>query len=113
MPSRAHSDSTNIHPRTDHSITLSAGQLPPQNPRVSTQFRVLNLLEFWPLSNRNLKYALDLANVIADSRYKIYEDFVNEHGRRLGEYLGAVRQAVLTGLEEGGSDPFRLIYSNF
>ncbi|GLB38465.1 putative nuclear pore protein 84 / 107 [Lyophyllum shimeji] len=43
----------------------------------------------------NLKRALELANVVADSRYKLYEDFVNEDGRRLGDYLGAVRQAVL------------------
>src|ERR1700722_8751113 len=63
----------------------------------------------WP--HRNLKYALELVNVVADSRYKLYEDFVNEEGRRLGEYLGAVRQAVLYGLEGGGSDPFRVISS--
>ncbi len=30
-------------------------------------------------------------------------------GRTLAEYLGAVRQAVLAGLEHGGSDPFRLL----
>jgi nuclear pore complex protein Nup107 len=58
-----------------------------------------------------LRYALGLANIVADSRYKLYEDFVNEDGRRLGEYLGAVRQAVLCGLEGGGSDPFRVISS--
>ncbi|KAJ7719417.1 hypothetical protein B0H16DRAFT_1739449 [Mycena metata] len=55
----------------------------------------------------NLKRALKLANVVADSRYKLYEDFVNEDGRRLGDYLGAVRQAILG----GGSDPFRIISS--
>ncbi|KAJ7771524.1 nuclear pore protein 84/107 [Mycena metata] len=59
----------------------------------------------------NLKRALELANVVADSRYKLYEDFVNEDGRRLGDYLGAVRQAILGGLEGGGSDPFRIISS--
>ncbi|KAG5640987.1 hypothetical protein DXG03_006451, partial [Asterophora parasitica] len=47
----------------------------------------------------NLKRALELANIVADSRYKLYEDFVNEDGRRLGDYLGAVRQAILDGLE--------------
>jgi nuclear pore complex protein Nup107 len=47
---------------------------------------------------------------VADSRYKLYEDFVNEDsGKRLGDYLGAVRQAILGGLEKGGSDPFRVI----
>ncbi|KAJ7184429.1 nuclear pore protein 84/107 [Mycena filopes] len=62
-----------------------------------------------PQFPENLKRALELANVVADSRYKLYEDFVNEDGRRLGDYLGAVRQAILGGLEGGGSDPFRII----
>ncbi|RDB21680.1 hypothetical protein Hypma_011219 [Hypsizygus marmoreus] len=57
----------------------------------------------------NLKRALELTNIVADSRYKLYEDFVNEDGRRLGDYLGAVRQAILGGLEGGGSDPFRVL----
>jgi nuclear pore complex protein Nup107 len=57
----------------------------------------------------NLKRALELANVVADSRYKLYEDFANEEGRRLGDYLDTVRQAVLGSLEKGGSDPFRII----
>ncbi|KAJ7695686.1 nuclear pore protein 84/107 [Mycena rosella] len=57
----------------------------------------------------NLKRALELANVVADSRYKLYEDFIHQDGRRLGDYLGAVRQAILGGLEGGGSDPFRIL----
>ncbi|EDQ98148.1 uncharacterized protein LACBIDRAFT_309794 [Laccaria bicolor S238N-H82] len=59
----------------------------------------------------NLKRALQLANIVADSRYQLYEDFVNEDGKRLGDYLGAVREAILGGLEGGGSDPFRVIAS--
>ncbi|KIJ62485.1 hypothetical protein HYDPIDRAFT_94356 [Hydnomerulius pinastri MD-312] len=59
----------------------------------------------------NLKVALELANIVADSRYKLYDDFLHQDGRRLGEYLGAVRQAVLAGLESGGSDPFKVISS--
>ncbi|KAJ7063608.1 nuclear pore protein 84/107 [Mycena amicta] len=59
----------------------------------------------------NLKRALELANIVADSRYGLYEDFVNEDGRRLGDYLGAVRQAILGGLEGGGSDPLRILSS--
>ncbi|TFK22529.1 nuclear pore complex protein [Coprinopsis marcescibilis] len=59
----------------------------------------------------NLKRALQLANIVADSRYKLYQDFVNEDGRRLGEYLGAVRRAFVGGLEKGGSDPFRPVSS--
>ncbi|KAI0723479.1 nuclear pore protein 84/107 [Earliella scabrosa] len=57
----------------------------------------------------NVKHALALVNVVADSRYRLYDDFSNQDGRRLGDYLGAVRQAVLAGLEGGGSDPFRVL----
>ncbi|OJT05441.1 Nucleoporin nup107 [Trametes pubescens] len=57
----------------------------------------------------NLKHALSLVNVVADSRYRLYDDFSSQVGRRLGDYLGAVRQAVLAGLEGGGSDPFRIL----
>ena len=61
------------------------------------------------LARRNVKHALALVNVVADSRYRLYDDFSNQDGRRLGDYLGAVRQAVLAGLEGGGSDPFRVL----
>ncbi|KAI0773023.1 nuclear pore protein 84/107 [Trametes elegans] len=57
----------------------------------------------------NLKRALALVNTVADSRYRLYDDFTAQPGRRLGDYLGAVRQAVLAGLEGGGSDPFRIL----
>ncbi|KAI1789328.1 nuclear pore protein 84/107 [Ganoderma leucocontextum] len=57
----------------------------------------------------NIKYTLSLVNVVADSRYRLYDDFSSQDGRRLGDYLGAVRQAVLAGLEGGGSDPFRIL----
>lgn len=63
----------------------------------------------WPVFHRNLKHALLLASIVADSRYKLTGDFVSQDGRRLGDYLGAVRQAVLAGLEAGGSDPFRIV----
>ncbi|KAI0318304.1 nuclear pore protein 84/107 [Amylostereum chailletii] len=55
----------------------------------------------------NVKHALLLANVVADSRYRLYEDFSGPGGRRLGEYLDRVRGAVCAGLEGGGSDPLR------
>ncbi len=58
---------------------------------------------------RNVKHALALVNVVADSRYRLYDDFSSQDGRRLGDYLSAVRQAVLAGLEGGGSDPFRIL----
>ncbi|KAL1757022.1 nuclear pore protein 84/107 [Schizophyllum commune] len=57
----------------------------------------------------NLKRALSLANIVADSRYKVYDDFVNEEGRRLSDYLKMVRDAAIAGLENGGSDPFRVV----
>ncbi|RPD76536.1 hypothetical protein L226DRAFT_460097 [Lentinus tigrinus ALCF2SS1-7] len=57
----------------------------------------------------NIKNALSLVNIVADSRYRLYDDFSSQDGRRLGDYLGAVRQAVLAGLEGGGSDPFRVL----
>ncbi|KAG1769091.1 nuclear pore protein 84/107 [Suillus placidus] len=59
----------------------------------------------------NLKRALELANIVADSRYKLYDDFLHLDGRRLGEYLDAVRRATIAGLEGGGSDPFKIILS--
>ncbi|KAI9454791.1 nuclear pore protein 84/107 [Boletus coccyginus] len=59
----------------------------------------------------NLKVALGLVNIVADSRYKLYDDFLHPDGRRLAEYLGAVRRTVLAGLENGGSDPFKVVAS--
>ena len=58
--------------------------------------------------SRNLNRALQLVNIVADSRYKLYDDFKGVGGRSLSDYLGAVRQAILGGLENGGSDPFRV-----
>ncbi|KAH8111549.1 hypothetical protein DFH11DRAFT_1729235 [Phellopilus nigrolimitatus] len=77
---------------------------------------------------RNLIYALDLANTVADSRYHLFEDFLDDddrgadgsrddgrtgvpHRRRLEDYLRAVRQAVLRGLLAGGSDPLRILHA--
>jgi Nuclear pore protein 84 / 107 len=57
----------------------------------------------------NVRHALRLANTVADSRYMLYTEFAGENGRRLKEYLAAVRTAVLAGLEHGGSDPFRAV----
>ena len=58
---------------------------------------------------RNLMRSFELTNIVADSKHKLYEDFAGGDGVRLGEYLGSVRQAVLGGLEGGGSDPFRVL----
>ncbi|KAG1769950.1 hypothetical protein EV702DRAFT_1140312 [Suillus placidus] len=56
----------------------------------------------------DLKRALELANIVADSRYKLYDDFLHLDGRSLGEYLDAVRRATIAG---GGSNPFKIILS--
>jgi nuclear pore complex protein Nup107 len=65
---------------------------------------------------------LRLADVVADGRYKLYDDFAPpqrasaaadaaaQPRRTLGGYLAAVRVAVLAALEDrGGSDPFRVV----
>ncbi|KIY49632.1 hypothetical protein FISHEDRAFT_40657 [Fistulina hepatica ATCC 64428] len=58
----------------------------------------------------NLTRALKLSTIVADARYKLYEDFPVESGRGLGDYLDAVRQCTLAGLQDyGGSDPFRVL----
>jgi len=57
----------------------------------------------------NVRHALCLANIVADSRYMLFTGFSGENGRRLREYLAAVRTAMLAGLEHGGSDPFRVV----
>jgi nuclear pore complex protein Nup107 len=59
--------------------------------------------------SRNLTRTFHLANIVADSRHKLYEDFVGGNGLRLREYLGNVRQSIVGGLEGGGSDPFRIL----
>jgi len=61
---------------------------------------LVSLCHFSPSKASSANYlqlALDLANTVADSRYKIYEDFVNQDGRSLGDHLGAVRQKGLEG----------------
>jgi len=57
----------------------------------------------------NVRHALCLANIVADSRYMLFTEFSGENGRRLKEYLAVLRTAVLAGLEHGGSDPFRVV----
>ncbi|KAF6745641.1 nuclear pore complex protein [Ephemerocybe angulata] len=70
-------------------------------------FILINSRQWIP---ENLKRALKLADIVADSRYKLYDDFVKPDGpERLGKYLRAVKEAFVAGLEKGGSDPFRPI----
>ena len=74
-------------------------------------FFLLNVVPFFQsfFFIRNLNRALQLVNIVADSRYKLYDDFKGVGERNLSDYLGAVRQAILGGLENGGSDPFRVV----
>ncbi|KAG1763900.1 107-domain-containing protein [Suillus placidus] len=58
----------------------------------------------------NLKRASELANIVADFMYKLYDEFMPSGWRRLWEYLDAVRTTI-AGLEGGGSDPFKIIPS--
>lgn len=55
----------------------------------------------------NFKHTFHLANVVADNRYRLFDDFLSEGNQRLGDYLTAVRLAVLKSVENGGSDPFK------
>ena len=54
----------------------------------------------------NFKHALELANIVADSRYRLYDNFLSGGNERLGDYLSAVRSSLLKGLDGGGADPF-------
>lgn len=53
---------------------------------------------------RNLQRALDLANVVADERYKLYMEFVSVRRNTITDYLEQVRTAALRALE--GSNAF-------
>lgn len=57
----------------------------------------------------NLKRVFELVNIAADSRYRVYEDFINEGGIKFSSYLASVRQAVFVGLEGGGSVPLEFL----
>jgi len=87
-----------------HSILYESRTRIPKCVRTDQSFFVCLT---WPF--RNLTRSFELTNIVADSKHKLYEDFVGGNGVRLGEYLGNVRQAILGGLEGGGSDPFRIL----
>jgi nuclear pore complex protein Nup107 len=48
---------------------------------------------------------MELANLVADGKDKLHLDFVYQGQNRLAEYLMIVREAILEGMEDGGSDP--------
>ncbi|KAG1805835.1 uncharacterized protein BJ212DRAFT_1303898 [Suillus subaureus] len=63
-------------------------------------------------SRENLKRVLELVNIVVDSRYKLYDDFLHLNGQRLGEYLGTVCWAMITGLEGVDRILSKLFYHN-
>ncbi|GJJ14822.1 hypothetical protein Clacol_009090 [Clathrus columnatus] len=67
------------------------------------------LCESRSITPRNLRSALLLINIVADSRFELYDAFQNPYGNRLPEYLQCIKDAVIDGLSSGGSDPFRVI----
>ncbi|KAK0213959.1 nuclear pore protein 84/107 [Armillaria fumosa] len=98
------SDPSNADQRTKDLIRIRQIYIPELIIRL--HYLLFNSRQLFP---ENMKQTLELVNIVADSRYKLYSDFANEDGRRLGDYLAAVRQGVLGGLEGGGSDPFRVL----
>lgn len=88
-----------------HSALYDSRTRFPKYVKISQIRCALGLTDF----SRNLTRTFELANIVADSKHKLYEDFVGGDGLRLREYLGNVRQAILGGLEGGGSDPFRIL----
>ncbi|TFK45781.1 hypothetical protein OE88DRAFT_1639447 [Heliocybe sulcata] len=69
------------------------------------------LVESSGLFAENLAHALQVSTTVADSRYKLYDDFSDAEGKRLGEYLQLVREAVVKGVEGGGGDLWRPVRS--
>ncbi|ELU41262.1 nuclear pore complex protein [Rhizoctonia solani AG-1 IA] len=59
----------------------------------------------------NLRKVLQLPNIIADSRYSIFRDFVSPDGNRMPEYLAGVREAGIAVLGAGVSDPVQAVVS--
>ncbi|KAG8702888.1 Nucleoporin nup84 [Ceratobasidium sp. 394] len=57
----------------------------------------------------NLRRALQLPNIVADSRYGIFKDFVSTSGNRMPEYLGCVREASIAMLKNGITDPVQAV----
>ena len=88
-----------------HALLVQSGDRIPMYVFLSFSFRTA----FSGAFGRNLKHALTLSNIVADSRYGVYEDFIADGSARLEAFLKAVRLGVLKGLEEGGADPLRAL----
>ncbi|CEH16901.1 Nuclear pore complex, rNup107 component (sc Nup84) [Ceraceosorus bombacis] len=67
-------------------------------------FMLLDSSEFIP---GNLAIALNLPNLVADEKHKLYLDFISMHGNSLKQYLAFVRQAHLESFDRLGTDSFK------
>lgn len=56
------------------------------------------------VSHSNLASALQLANIVADERMKLYLEFIWPKENKLKEYLTLVREASLAQLEDSSMD---------
>jgi nuclear pore complex protein Nup107 len=65
---------------------------------------------FAHVHRRNVVLAIKFADLVADARFKITSAFGRRDGGcPLSVYLDAMREAMLVGLENGGSDPFNIV----
>ncbi|KAG8826499.1 Nucleoporin nup84 [Serendipita sp. 401] len=55
-----------------------------------------------------VKLVMELVNLVADGKDKLHLDFVYRGRNRLPEYLLLVKEALITGMGAGGSDPLAL-----
>lgn len=96
--------------RLHHLLLDSRSRIPEYDPSMTCFERFPDF--FLASYNRNVKHALELANIVADARYGVADAFdYDGAGRGLKGYLEALRVAFLAGLENGGSDPFRVVLS--
>ncbi|KAG8811348.1 Nucleoporin nup84, partial [Serendipita sp. 399] len=51
------------------------------------------------------KLVMELVNLVADGKDKLHLDFIYQGRNRLPEYLLLVKEALVSGMEAGGSDP--------
>ncbi|KAH7106400.1 nuclear pore protein 84/107 [Auriculariales sp. MPI-PUGE-AT-0066] len=70
------------------------------------------LIDSGNIAIKNIRLALELANVVADSRYSLADEFFGSRSQRnrLQDYLAAVRTATIKGMElSGTADPFKFL----
>lgn len=101
-------DSADLYSEFGPPITFAPHVLAKVNASVRPLHLTIGFIQIIYIES-NLKRVFKLVNIAADSRYKVYEDFINEGGIKFSGYLASVRQAMLVGLEEGGSVPLEFL----